>query len=220
MNDRPEAAGNGRWAGEPHNLGGSRPMAAHSFREGTQVIGKRGLRLSFSLIELLATAVILSILSVMGAPYAQTVKDRQVEIELKIALLKIRTAIDSYAYNETYDATTHPQDLDQDGVRGEDGVGDPDGDGLSDDDWDGRVDEDGPPFLPAKLEDLVTRGYLPHIPRDPLSEKPSEKATWTLKYLSRSFTVGDGKTVNLTGIVDISSTSRGIGLSGLPYSQW
>lgn len=175
---------------------------------------------SFSLVELLASAVILSILAVMGVPYAQTAKDRMVELELKESLLKLRSAIDLYAYNEVNDDPTYPLSLDGDGIRGEDGCGDPDGDGIIDDDWDGRVDEDGSPVFPKKLDDLVTRGYLAQVPRDPLSEDPMQPATWTLKTVTRTLEVGQGKTVQVKGILDVASTSRGVSLSGTRYCDW
>ncbi|MBI4864950.1 MAG: type II secretion system protein [Candidatus Riflebacteria bacterium] len=187
------------------------------------IMMKRGRRSSFTLVELLASAVILSILAVMGVPYAQTAKDRQVELELKESLLKIRSAIDAHAYGEVLDSATYPMSLDGDGVRGEDGVGDPDGDGIADDDWDGRIDEDGSPTLPKTLEDLVKKGYLTHIPRDPLADDPNLPAAWTLKKVKRSFAVRRAnatQTIEQEGIIDVASTSKGISLAGSPYSSW
>ena len=180
--------------------------------------------LGFSLIELLASAVILSILAVMGVPYAQTAKDRQVELELKEDLLKLRLAIDSYAYNEYPLETQYPRSVDNDLVRGEDPAGDPDGDGIADDDWDGNVDEDGAPFFPRTLDELVAKGYLPSIPRDPLSADPSSPATWTLTSEDRRLTFnradGTPTTVTVRGIVDVHSKSKGTGLTGTKFNTW
>jgi prepilin-type N-terminal cleavage/methylation domain-containing protein len=176
----------------------------------------------FSLIELLASAVILSILAVMGVPYAQTAKDRQVELQLKESLLKLRLAIDSYAYNEYPEQFA--RSVDGDVIRGEDGVGDPDGDGIADDDGDGEVDEDGAPLFPKTLDELVTKGYLPNIPRDPLSSDPSSPATWTLQFVDRkfSFVKADGTpdSVTVRGILDIHSRARGTGLTGTRFDSW
>ena len=179
----------------------------------------------FSLVELLASAVILSILAVMGVPYAQTAKDRQVELQLKESLLKIRQAIDLYAYNE-YPDKAYPKSIDNDSIRGEDPVGDADGDGIADDDWDGQVDEDGAPFFPPTLQDLVDKGYLPTIPRDPLYPDPSSDpiGQWSVTTVTRHITVlnpdGSKTQVDLTGIVDVHSRSKGIGLTGTPYATW
>lgn len=183
----------------------------------------RRTRPSFTLVELLASAVILSTLAVMGVPYAQTAKDRQVEIELRLSLWKLRKALQDYAYNEYPMASAYPASIDADGVRGEDPAGDPDGDGIFDDDWDGQVDEDGAPLYPVRLEDLVTKGYLANIPRDPLSEDPSQPATWTLEFVTRQFAQSPSSgtaPVIWRGIVNVRSTNRGISLAGIPYKSW
>lgn len=182
------------------------------------------LRWAFSLIELLASAVILSILAVMGVPYAQTAKDRQVELQLKESLLKLRLAIDAYAYNEYPLEAQYPRSVDDDQIRGEDPIGDPDGDGIADDDWDGQVDEDGAPYYPRTLGDLVAKGYLPGIPRDPLSADPSAVATWSLRFVDRKITHtradGNPETVNVRGIVDVHTKSKGTGLTGTRFDSW
>jgi prepilin-type N-terminal cleavage/methylation domain-containing protein len=179
---------------------------------------------AFSLIELLASAVILSILAVMGVPYAQTAKDRQVELELKESLLKMRLAMDAYAYNEYPVETQYPKSIDVDTIRGEDGIGDPDGDGIADDDWDGQVDEDGAPLYPKGLDDLVKKGYLASLPRDPLSVDRTATSTWTLLFVNRRFKVRDKDGVITTqtvpGVVDVRSKAIGIGLSGTPFNSW
>jgi len=180
---------------------------------------------AFSLVELLASAVILSILAVMGVPYMQTAKDREIELQLKESLLKIRQAIDLYAYNEYPDAA-YPKSIDNDSIRGEDPVGDADGDGIADDDWDGQVDEDGAPFYPASLNDLVAKGYLPTIPRDPLYPDPSADpaAQWAVTTITRHINVlkpdGSSAPVDLVGIVDVHSKSKGVGLTGTAYATW
>lgn len=219
----PDAAGEARYRAEctapALEPGGGRPRP----------------RLSFSLIELLASTVILSILAIMAVPYAQTAKDRQREIELKDGLQKIRRALDVAMVAET---TAQGLDLDGDGAPGEDPLGDPDGDGIFDDDRDGRVDEDGPPTFPGSLQKLVTSGYLSALPRDPLSEDPFQPATWTGVTAARSVVVdpgtehvialpGSGSALcptrpacSITGIIDVRTNSRSISLNGSRYDSW
>lgn len=179
---------------------------------------------AFSLIELLASAVILSILAVMGVPYAQTAKDRQVELQLKESLLKLRLAIDNYAYNEYPLELQYPRSVDDDQIRAEDPAGDPDQDGIADDDWDGSVDEDGAPYYPRTLDELVVKGYLPNIPRDPLSADPTAPATWTVTYVDRTLTHarpdGTPETINVRGIIDVRTKSKGTGLTGTRFDSW
>lgn len=179
--------------------------------------GRRG----FSLIEMLAAVTILSMLALMGVPYAQSSKDRELEMSLRDTLTRLRFAINSYAWNE--DAT----DEDGDGIFGEDPAGDPDGDGLSDDDRDGNVDEDGAPTYPASLTDLVTAGYLSVLPRDPLSTDPTVTAssTWTTVTITRDFrwrdrTTGNPMSSSQTGILDVRSKSFGRGLDGTLFGSW
>ena len=175
----------------------------------------------FSLIEMLAAVTILSMLALMGVPYAQSAKDRELEMALRDSLTRIRHAINSYAWNEDN------VDEDGDGLFGEDPAGDPDGDGIHDDDRDGNVDEDGPPNYPETLQDLVDAGYLSVIPRDPLSFDPrlSAEDTWQTIMITRRFEfihhgTGNFTTLHATGILDIRSGSFGTGLDGTSFDTW
>ena len=181
----------------------------------TKFRSKRG----FTLVEMLASVTILSMLALMGVPYAQSSKDRELEMSLRDTLTRMRWAINSFAWNEDMN------DEDSDGIMGEDPAGDPDGDGISDDDRDGSIDEDGPPNHPVLLSDLVTYGYLAGIPRDPMNRDPSSipAETWTTFTVIRTFTwgeVGNVTSITTEGIFDLRSTAYGTGLNGTSYDSW
>ena len=171
---------------------------------------------SFSLVELLASSVILSILAVSAVPFAETQRNRRAEVELREALLKVRKALHLYAYNEFYDNTLYPGSMDDDRVFGEDPAGDPDMDGIMDDDLDGLVDEDGSPVFPTTLDMLVERKYLPSLPRDPISLVPTEATTWQTLSVVRTMTPAR----ELRGIYDVRSFSTEISLAGTTYDSW
>lgn len=174
----------------------------------------------FSLVELMAATAILSLLSIMAVPYAQTAKDREQEVQLLDSLTRIRNAIELYSWNEE-DATG---DNDGDGIAEEDPAGDPDGDGIRDDDRDGRVDEDGPPNYPPTLNDLVTRGYLSAVPPDPYQANKIGPPDWdelTLTRQARWVDQGGIHTVTVSsGIFDVRSKNNGSSLNGSSYSSW
>lgn len=179
-------------------------------------------RSGFSLVELMAATAILSLLSIMAVPYAQTAKDREQEVQLLDSLTRIRNAIEMYSWNER-DTTG---DNDGDGIAEEDPAGDPDGDGVRDDDRDGRVDEDGPPNYPNALQDLVTRGYLSTVPPDPFQKNKTGNPDWTELTLTREARWTDNSApfdhsvVVSSGIFDVRSTSTGYALNGSRYSDW
>ena len=176
-------------------------------------------RIGFTLVEMLASVTILSMLALMGVPYAQSSKDRESEMSLRDTLTRMRWAIHSFAWNEDLD------DEDGDNIMGEDPAGDPDGDGICDDDRDGSVDEDGPPNYPVKLSELVVYGYIAGVPRDPMNRDPSSvpAETWTTLTVTRTFTWGDSTapdSVTSEGIFDIRSTAYGTSLNGTRYDNW
>ncbi len=177
-------------------------------------------RKGFSLVEMLAAVAILSMLALMGVPYAQSAKDRELEMALRDTLTRLRWALNTYAWNEDL------HDQDGDGVAGEDPAGDPDGDGVHDDDRDGSVDEDGAPNYPQNLTDLETRGYVATIPRDPMNKNPGQPAatTWATITITRHFVWWSvpplTDTSSETGILDVRSGSFGKGLDGTEFSNW
>src|SRR5919204_566192 len=66
---------------------------------------------------------------------------------------------------------------------------------------------------PQSLEDLVSAGYLKHIPKDPFT---GSSETWVpvTEDVAMSFEQKD------TGITDVHSGSKAIGSDGTPYSNW
>jgi general secretion pathway protein G len=61
---------------------------------------------------------------------------------------------------------------------------------------------------PDKLEDLVTKGYLRALPRDPITES---SATWV---------VVPPVDPNLGGVYDVKSGAPGKGRDGTEYGTW
>lgn len=61
---------------------------------------------------------------------------------------------------------------------------------------------------PASLDDLVQKGYLRAIPKDPIT---NSNTTWVVIPPPNS---------EETGVYDVKSGSSGISLSGTPYSEW
>ena len=175
-------------------------------------------RRGFSLIELMAATSILTLLALMAVPYAQTAKDRELEVQLVDSLTRIREAIELYSWNETNG------DNDGDGASEEDPAGDPDGDGIFDDDRDGRIDEDGFPNYPSTLDQLVDAGYLSAVPPDPF-QPPGGPVSWTEITLTRQAEWWEngalvGPIDVATGIFDVRSSHPGTALNGSRYNTW
>jgi general secretion pathway protein G len=65
--------------------------------------------------------------------------------------------------------------------------------------------------LPQSLEDLVTAGYMRHLPDDPMTGQ-------------KDWTVVTGEDWNSTtgqqGVVDVRSASPDISSEGTPYNEW
>ncbi|MCX7770085.1 MAG: prepilin-type N-terminal cleavage/methylation domain-containing protein [Proteobacteria bacterium] len=61
---------------------------------------------------------------------------------------------------------------------------------------------------PGSLEDLVQKGYLRSIPRDPIT---NSNTTWIIV---------PPPNPEETGVYDVKSGSNEISLSGTPYSDW
>ncbi len=66
---------------------------------------------------------------------------------------------------------------------------------------------------PQSLDDLVTAGYLRHLPVDPFTNSSS---TWVPVTDDSLMSVDQQQ----PGIVDVHSGSRQISLAGTPYSSW
>ena len=151
----------------------------------------------FTLIELLVTLAILGVLACMTVPVAQVMRQREREHELRQALHEIRYAIDAY----------------RTAAR------------------DGRVAVDaGATGYPPKLDVLVDgvqdktdpKGhklyFLRRIPRDPMNDDPAlaDAATWG----KRSYASEVDDSQEGDDVYDVYTTSKGVGLNGIPYRKW
>jgi len=65
---------------------------------------------------------------------------------------------------------------------------------------------------PQSLDDLVSGGYLKHIPADPMTQKPD----WTVDQED----VMDSVDQQEPGISDVHSSSPGTATDGTAYSSW
>lgn len=151
----------------------------------------------FSLIELLAVIVIMSILASIGLPLAEVAERRTKEESLRQALREIRSALDAYK-----------QAVDQGRITRE-------------------VGSSGyPPNLEALVSGVIDaqspRGeriyFLRRIPKDPFvtTDAKSSIRNWGLRsYASPPDEPRPGKDV-----FDVYSLSTESGLNGIPYKQW
>jgi general secretion pathway protein G len=152
----------------------------------------------FTLIELVVTIVIIGILVSAALPLAELAVKRSKEHELRASLRQIRTALDEYkrAGDEgrivrKADESGYPPSLD---ILVE---------GVSD-----AKD-------PAKKRVIY---FLRRVPRDPLADDSALPAakTWGLRsYDSSHDAPREGKDV-----FDVYSLAPGVGLNGVPYTQW
>lgn len=155
--------------------------------------GNRG----FTLLELLITAGIVATLAAVALPLAEMTVKRNREASLMVALRDIRGAIDAYkqAADEgriikTIEETGYPKRLNQ-LVEG-----------IED----------------AKSPKKTSIYFLRRLPRDPMNPDPdlSPAETWGLRsYESPPDNPRPGKDV-----YDVYSLATGVGLNGIPYSQW
>lgn len=65
---------------------------------------------------------------------------------------------------------------------------------------------------PANLQDLVTAGYIKRIPEDPLTKSAD---TWQIEMESEPPSPDVP-----AGIANVRSGAEGVGLDGIPYSQY
>jgi len=79
---------------------------------------------------------------------------------------------------------------------------------------------------PTSLEELVEKGYLKRMPRDPSTKRTD---TWVLTYEDDAQETDIGREVNVEtfgpdggepGITDVHSGSPLTSLDGTPYSEW
>jgi general secretion pathway protein G len=151
----------------------------------------------FTLIELVVTLALLGVMALMVLPLAEVTVQRQQEQELRSALREIREAIDRYKLagdqgliQRKVGDSGYPPDLDT-LVRGVPNQTSPTGERLY---------------------------FLRRIPRDPFHPDPrlSATASWGL----RSSTSPAEAPSAGADVFDVVSTAKGVGLNGVPYSEW
>jgi general secretion pathway protein G len=145
----------------------------------------------FAILEMVIVVAILAILASTAVPLATATRKRSKEADLRASLREMRYAIDEY--KRYSDAGLIPVDLGAEGY-------------------------------PAELEDLVEGvevvgqvdrqvRFLRRIPVDPMTGE----AEWGM----RSFQdTPDAPSWGGENVYDVFSLSEGIGLNGVPYSEW
>jgi general secretion pathway protein G len=145
----------------------------------------------FTIAEMVIVVAILAILASAAIPLATTTRKRMKEADLRASLRDMRYAIDEY--KRYSDAGLIPVDLGAEGY-------------------------------PSELEDLVEGvevvgqvdkqvRFLRRIPVDPMTGE----AEWGM----RSFQdAPDSPSWGGENVYDVYSLSEGVGLNGVPYSEW
>jgi len=155
-------------------------------------------RHGFTLIELLVTLAIVGVLASAVVPLAELTVKRTKENELRVALRKIRGALDEYkrAVDEGHvekkaDESGYPPSLD--------------------------VLVEGVPDEKTPNKDKMIY-FLRRIPRDPFSsdaDVPAQRTWGKRSYASPPDAPEEGKDV-----FDVYSLDEGTGLNGIPYRKW
>jgi general secretion pathway protein G len=151
----------------------------------------------FTLIELMVTLAILAVLASIVVPVAQVALQRQKEIELRLALRDIRSAIDAYRkaveqghIQKRADSSGCPKTLD--------------------------VLAEG---VPDALNPTGAKMYfLRRVPRDPMFPDSGTEpgATWG----KRSYASEPDDPKEGDDVYDVFSKSDKVGLNGVPYRKW
>ncbi len=157
-----------------------------------------GSQKGFTLIELVITVAIVALLATVALPLSEVAVQRTREHELRQALREIRTAIDAYRQavsdgrvERSLGDSGYPPTL--------------------------KVLVDGVPdaMSPDKKSKLY---FMRRIPRDPMFDDPTraDDESWGKRsYASSADAPAEGDDV-----FDVYSLSQGVGLNGIPYSQW
>lgn len=145
----------------------------------------------YSLVEMVLVASLLTILAGVTLPVAKHAVKRQKEMELRHHLRTMRNAIDEY--KRYSDLGLIPVDFDTDGY---------------------------PPELENLVEGVEIVGqidkkirFLRRIPVDPMTGE----AEWGLRSYQDE---PDAPSWGGENVYDVYSTSEGVGLNGVPYSEW
>ena len=145
----------------------------------------------YSLVELVIVALVLTTLALVALPTGKYVVKRQKEMELRQALRHLRFAIDEY--KRYSDAGLVELELTSDGYPTE-----------MEQLWEG-VELIGQVGQRAR--------FLRRVPVDPMTGV----AEWGLRSYQDE---PDSSTWGGENIFDVYSLSQGVGLNGVPYSEW
>lgn len=150
----------------------------------------------FTLVEVLAVLVIVSVLAMIGLPIAEIAHQRTREAELRLALRQIRTAIDAYK-----------QAADEGRILR-------------------RANESGYPRSLSELVQGVPNltdpyrrklYFMRRLPRDPFAPRGSvPELTWG----KRSYDSAPDAPREGADVFDVYSLAQGVGLDGIAYRQW
>lgn len=152
---------------------------------------RHGSRRGYTLVELVMVCVVLSTLTAVSFPVAKYTVKRTKELELRQALRQMRNAIDEY--KRLSDVGLIPIDLGTDGYPSELELL------VEGVDLIGQID--------------VRKKFLRRIPTDPMTGE----AEWGLRSYQDDF---DSDSWGGENVYDVYSLSEGVGLDGIPYSQW
>lgn len=148
-------------------------------------------RLGYTLVELMMVCVVLSTLAAVSFPVAKYTVKRTKEMELRQALRQMRNAIDEY--KRLSDVGLIPIDLGTDGYPSELELL------VEGVDLVGQID--------------VRKKFLRRIPVDPMTGETE----WGLRSYQDDF---DSDSWGGENVYDVYSLSEGVGLNGIPYSEW
>lgn len=148
-------------------------------------------RRAYSMTEVMVVCVMLTILAGVAYPIAKFTVRRQKEMELRRALRTMRNAIDEY--KRFSDAGLIPIEVGTEGY-------------------------------PSEFEDLLEgvelvgqvdkkQRFLRRIPIDPMTGE----AEWGMRSIQDDW---DSTSWGGENLYDVYSLSRGVGLNGIPYSEW
>ncbi len=155
-------------------------------------VSRGGRQAGYSLTELFVVCVLLTILAGVALPVARYTVRRQKEIELKLALRKIRNAIDEH--KRYSDAGLLPVEVGTDGYPAE-----------LEDLIEGIQLVGQPPDSEKK--------FLRRIPIDPMTGE----AEWGLRSYQDDF---DATSWGGENVYDVYSLSLGVGLNKILYEEW
>ena len=152
---------------------------------------RRQVGAGFTLTELVVVAAVLGVLATITLPVAKYSTKRVKEMELRSALRDMRNAIDEY--KRFSDAGLIPIELGTDGY---------------------------PRELEVLIEGIDVVGqvdrqikFLRRIPVDPMTGE----AEWGLRSYQDEW---DSDSWGGENVFDVYSLSEGVGLNGVPYSEW